>query len=87
MTDNFKWRSFLVLGFMIYAVLLEQTWPWGVLFIVWLWPSIREGHLPLWDDLLREDDPVLFWVSTIFILSLCVWLVLSDLSPFLESLT
>ena len=42
--------------------------------------------LTLGDDLFREDDPALFWFSTLFILSLCAWLVLSDLLPLLEYL-
>jgi hypothetical protein len=87
MTQNIKWRTLLVLGFMAYAVLFEQSWPWGILFALWLWPSIREGHLVLGDDLFREDDPILFWSSSIFILSLCAWLILIDLLPLLEVLT
>ncbi len=86
MTQNIKWRAILVLAFMVFAVLFEQTWPWGLLFTLWIWPSIREGHLTLGDDLFREDDPALFWFSTLFILSLCAWLVLSDLLPLLEYL-
>ena len=84
MSDTVKWRALLVLVFMIYAVLFEQSWPWGVLVVFWVWPSIREGHLILWDDLFREDDPALFWFSSLFILGLCRWLVLSDLLPLLE---
>ncbi len=87
MTQSIKWRALLVLAVMIYAVLFEQSWPWGLLFLFWMWPSIREGHLSLGDDLFREDDPVLFWVSTLFILSLCAWLVLMDLMPALEMFT
>ncbi|MCE7997649.1 MAG: hypothetical protein HEP70_02190 [Rhodobiaceae bacterium] len=86
MSDTVKWRALLVLGFMVYAVLFEQSWPWGILFALWLWPSIREGHLVLGDDLFREDDPALFWSSSLFILSLCAWLVLSDLLPLMELL-
>jgi hypothetical protein len=86
MSDQIKWRAILVLAFMVFAVLFEQAWPWGILFTLWTWPSIREGHLILGDDLFREDDPVLFWFSTLFILSLCAWLVVSDLLSLLEYL-
>ncbi|WOF73607.1 hypothetical protein QMT40_001240 [Parvibaculaceae bacterium PLY_AMNH_Bact1] len=84
MSNSIKWRSVFVLAFMIYAVLFQQSWPWGLLFLFWTWPSIQEGHLYLGDDLYREDDPILFWFSSLFILGLCAWLVVADLLPPLE---
>jgi hypothetical protein len=84
-SDRLKWRALLILVVMLAAVVFNLTWPWGVLFTMWIWPSIREGHLALGDDLFREDDPILFWTSTLFILCLCGWLVLADLLPFVET--
>ena len=70
-----------VLVGLIIATYLNWSWPWGLLFIFWAVPSVRTGEAFLLGPVIREDQPVIFWVVTVLWFVLGLMTILADLSP------
>lgn len=73
------WRAWLGLLCIWLAVYFDVQAFWGVLFLVWTWPTIRNARADFVDAVPRKEHPLLYWtlVSTWVVLSL--WLILADL--------
>lgn len=75
-----------VLNYLAFAVLLATTalgwtWPWGILFVVWVLPSYLTGEVHLVGVIKRTKDPILFWAITLLWAAFGVFMILEDLAP------
>ncbi len=54
---------------------------WGLLFLYWTIPNFYSGHAFLLSDVIRDDDPILFWLIQIAWVVLGLLLVVLDFLP------
>ena len=54
---------------------------WGLLFLYWTVPNFYSGRAFLLADVMREDDPVLFWLIQTAWVVLGLMLVAFDFIP------
>lgn len=73
--------SYIVLIGLLFALYMNWSWPWGVIFIIWLVPSIRFGESFLVSRISRREDPFLFWIITLLWVLLGVLMILQDATP------
>lgn len=77
---RFKWRSMSALFLMYIVIFFDMQWVWGVLFLFWVIPDIRNGVTYFLEPVERQSNPFEFWaivgswilmsvfsISTIFI--------------------
>lgn len=57
-----KWLTLIVLPILIYAMIKEIYWVWGILFVYWGLYSIRTQEVYLLETIQRDDDPLLYWL-------------------------
>ena len=53
------------------AALLDLTWVWGVMFLIWSFTIIRSGDATLYEPITRDKNPGWFWVIAV------TWVLLS----------
>jgi|GEM_PF-169110 len=80
-----KWKTILGLLLIFVAVLFEQNWMWGVLFILWTIPALRSGETFFVEPISRRANPVLFWLIVATWIGLSVYLVVADLGGMVTS--
>ncbi|MEM6984895.1 MAG: VOC family protein [Pseudomonadota bacterium] len=66
-----KWRAMVGLGVVVAAVLLDISWFWGVLFLLWVVPDLKSGVTHFLERVDRRTNPTLYW------LIMATWLCLS----------
>ena len=54
------------INYIVFIALMISTFMgihglWGLLFLYWTIPNFYSGHAFLVSDVLKKDDPVLFW--------------------------
>ena len=54
---------------------------WGLLFLFWTIPNFYSGRAFLVFDVLRDEDPILFWAIQLAWVVLGTVMVLSDFLP------
>lgn len=71
-SSGIQWRVWLGLIFMILMTFMDWQWAWGILFLVWVIPDIRDRVTYFIEPVERDNNPVLYWaiVGTWIILSL-----------------
>ena len=57
----YKWRSILALAAVYAALLTDQNWVWGVIFLIWVVPSLRSGETFFVETVRRSENPATFW--------------------------
>ena len=69
--SRFKIRTFLLL-IVIYAISFRTEWygVWGILFLLWIIPHIRSGHVHLAEPIHRSENPIWYWL----VVGTWVWL-------------
>ena len=75
---RFKWKTILALILVCAAILLEQNWLWGVLFLFWSVLSVRSGETFFVERLSRRRDPVLYWLVVAIWIGLSLYLIIAD---------
>ncbi len=75
-----KWRSILGLFLLYGIVLFEQSWAWGLLFLVWMLPDLKSGRTYFLEPVDRYENPFLFWTIMITWGILSLWMVTAGFS-------
>ncbi len=68
---SLRWRAILGLVVVALAVLFEWDWMWGVLFLLWVIPDLRSGHVHFMEPVDRRRNPVVYWLIVL------AWVTLS----------
>ena len=76
-----NWLNALVLVGLLVALYMNWMWPWGLLFVYWAVPAIRNGETLLIGPMSRAQAPVLFWLVTTLWIVLGVMMILVDAAP------
>jgi uncharacterized protein len=76
-----KWKTLLALPIIAYGAYQGWQWIWGVLFLIWLQPSIKLGEINLVEPVNQEDDKFLFWLIVILWVGSSIYLITFDLLP------
>jgi len=77
---SLKWKTVLGLLVIYTAVLFDQYWVWGVLFILWTIPALRSGETFFVERLSRRANPLLFWLLVSTWIALSCYLIVADLA-------
>lgn len=74
-----RWRAILGLVLLATAILFDANWIWGLLFLFWLIPDIKNGSTHFIELVERRSNPFVYWliISTWSFLS--IYLLLSPL--------
>ena len=78
-----KWKTILALALIFVAVLMQWSWVWGVLFMMWTIPAIISGRTHLVEEIERDEHPYLFWLIVGTWVVLSTYLIVIDLLPLL----
>ena len=67
-------------------VLLVLTWlgiyaVWGALFVYWGLLSMRSGQAFVFEEIERDENPILFWIIVLTWIGSGLLYILIDLSP------
>ena len=82
-TSRFKIKTCLLLV-LIYVISFhpkhEQLgWVWGILFLVWIIPSIRSGHTHLAEPISRSENPIWYWLIVVTWVGLSLYVAVEPL--------
>ncbi len=69
------------------AVVMNWQWVWGVLFLMWTVPALYSGRVHLISPVEKKANPVLFWTIVLTWIGLSLYLIFTDLIPFLGALS
>lgn len=69
-----QWRVWLGLFFVILMTIMDWQWAWGILFLIWVIPDIRNRVTYFIEPVERNESPVLYWTIV------CTWIILSFFS-------
>lgn len=62
MKKTIKWRTIIALVLMYIAMIMNWTWAWGVLFLLWVIPDILTGTTYFIEPIEKKENPILYWV-------------------------
>lgn len=74
---SFKWRTILGLILVLCAILFEWNWVWGIFFLLSLIPDLLSGSTYFLEPLNKWENPILYWVTMLTWLSLCLYVFVS----------
>ena len=70
--------NILTLALVIASILLSWQWVWGVLFLLWIWPSFYTGETHLLTPVRRKENAILFWIIQLLWVLLSLALIAQD---------
>lgn len=73
--------NYAVLPILLMATWMGWSWPWGLLFLWWVVPSVLTGQVFLIDTINRETDTVLYWAVTLLWAVFGALMLIVDLFP------
>ncbi|WP_120631970.1 hypothetical protein [Ruegeria sp. EL01] len=73
--------NYVALPVLLVSAVLGLYWVWGLLFLWWLMPSIMTGQTALVSDIIRDQDPVLFWSVAILWAAFGLMMIAASLFP------
>ncbi len=73
--------NYLAFPVLLVAAFLGQYWVWGLLFLWWLVPSVISGQTALVTEVLRDEDPILFWAVVILWALFGLMMIAASLFP------
>jgi len=68
---SIKWRTIIGLVLVYLAFLLNLNWLWGLLFLIWVIPDLKNGVSYFMEPVYKAEQPVLYW------LIMASWLLIS----------
>lgn len=71
---SIQWRVWIGLIFVILMSVMDWQWAWGILFLIWVIPDIRNRVTYFIEPVERDESPLLYWTIV------CTWIALSLLS-------
>ncbi len=60
--SNIKWKTIVGLVLLVIATLMNWTWVYGVLFIVWAINDIITGVTHFVEAIYVKENPIMFWI-------------------------
>jgi len=60
-----KWKTLLGLILILISMGMDWQWPYGVLFIGYAISDIRMGRTYLLEDVLRTENPIIYWITVV----------------------
>lgn len=69
-----QWRVWLGVLAVITVTIADWQWFWGIIFLFWILPDIRNRITYFIEPVERDVNPILYWVIV------STWIVLSILS-------
>ncbi len=78
-----RFKPFTVAALILGAVTvyLNWYWPWGLLLFLWVSLSLQSGQTFFVEDIVRNDNPALFWVIMAMWAAFGIVMILYDLRP------
>ncbi|MEX3007778.1 hypothetical protein [Hoeflea sp. TYP-13] len=78
---NARVSNYIAFAALMVSTALGYWFVWGLLFVYWAIPSFYSGHAFLLTDVVRDEDPALFWLVQIAWIVLGALLVMHDVFP------
>lgn len=78
---SLRTMNYVIFPILLVATLIGLNWPWGVLFLWWLFTSVMSGEAFLVDAIERNSDPFLFWAVVILWALFGFIMIAADLFP------
>ncbi len=75
-----KWLTIAALILLTFATVQGWYWVWGLLFLFWGLGGIRSGATFVVEDVLRAENPALFWLISAMWVGFGAFYVYGDLS-------
>lgn len=69
--NTFQWRVWIGVIFVIIISIMNWQWAWGILFLIWVIPDIRNRVTYFIEPVQRDETPFLYWAIV------CTWILLS----------
>lgn len=73
-------NAVVFLGLLV-ALVMNWSWPWGVLFLYWTIPAVKGRVTVLVSEIDRDDQTVLFWAVTVLWILIGILMILTDVAP------
>lgn len=70
-SSSIQWRVWIGLFFIILMSVMNWQWAWGILFLIWVIPDIRNRVTYFIEPVQRDETPFLYWAIV------CTWILLS----------
>lgn len=58
---KFPWRSLIGLAIIYFIVFYDFKWAWGILFLFWVIPDLKNGTTYFIEPINRDSNPILYW--------------------------
>lgn len=62
MKKTTKWRTILALLLMYVALIMDWSWAWGILFLLWVIPDISTGTTYFIEPIEKKENSLLYWI-------------------------
>ncbi|WP_040281670.1 hypothetical protein [Psychroserpens damuponensis] len=62
MKKTMKWRTIIALVLMYIAMIMNWTWAWGILFLLWVIPDILRGTTYFIEPIEKKEHTLLYWI-------------------------
>ena len=78
MTDPIRYASYALFVGLVAALWFGLYWPWGLLFLFWVFLAIRNKETFLLGPISRRRDPIFYWLVVLLWALLSLAMVASD---------
>lgn len=79
--SKFRWKALLGIIAVWVAIAMNWNWIWGVIFIVWVIPEIRNRVAYFIEDVERSRNPVVYWLIIATWILLSAYALVTAISP------
>ncbi|MDW3648812.1 MAG: hypothetical protein R8P61_17220 [Bacteroidia bacterium] len=76
-----KWRTIAGLILLYIAVLMNLSWVWGILFLLWVIPDLFSGITYFLEPISKNEHPVLYWLIMLSWVWMAVYMLLIPFFP------
>ncbi|MEM9207353.1 MAG: VOC family protein [Pseudomonadota bacterium] len=74
-----RWKTIGALIALFAAMGLGQYWVWGLVFLMWTWPSLKSGEIFFVETISRGENPILYWLIFLSWVSMSLWVIATGL--------
>lgn len=83
--SRYKVRTVLLLiGVYVITFVREWNWVWGLVFLLWVLPSLLSGRVYIVEPVDRSEHKVLYWIVVGTWVWMSVYMILSSFIPWLR---
>lgn len=83
--QRLKWRTILGLIVILFAIIFNWNWMWGILFLIWVIPDIKKGYTFFIEPINKSDNPFLYWIIIVMWLLMGIYFLAEPFVPGLYS--